>query len=100
MFKGLHEACGSNPIGLDSRPLADFRVPNGHLRNRTECPEGLRKFWMGHADERMSDLYDKINEDVEFRRIWAGECGFGFELSSVVPNIPKMKEKDEAKKSA
>jgi len=55
---------------------------------------------MGHADERMSDLYDKINEDVEFRRIWAGECGFGFELSSVVPNIPKMKEKDEAKTSA
>jgi hypothetical protein len=44
---------------------------------------------MGHADESMSDLYDKINEDVEFRRIWAEKCGFGFELPSVVPNVPK-----------
>lgn len=65
------------------------RFRNTHLRNRTECPEGLRKFWMGHADENMSDLYDKIKEDLEFRRIWAEKCGLGFELSSVVPNVPK-----------
>jgi integrase len=65
------------------------RFRNTHLRNRTECPEGLRKFWMGHADESMSDLYDKIKEDVEFRRKWAEKCGFGFKLPSVVPNVPK-----------
>jgi integrase len=76
------------------------RFRNTHLRNRTECPEGLRKFWMGHADESMSDRYDKIKEDVEFRRKWAEKCGFGFELSSVVPNVPKMEEKDEARKAA
>src|ERR1039457_1470107 len=76
------------------------RFRNTHLRNRTECPEGLRKFWMGHADESMSDLYDKIKEDVEFRRKWAEKCGFGFKLPSVVPNVPKMEEKDEAKKTA
>ena len=28
----------------------------------------------------MSDLYDKIKEDVAFRRKWAERCGFGFEL--------------------
>jgi len=55
---------------------------------------------MGHADESMSDLYDKIKEDVEFRRILAEKCRFGFELSSVVPNVPKMKEKDGAKRAA
>ena len=55
---------------------------------------------MGHADESMSDLYDKIKEDVEFRSKWAEKCGFGFELSSVVPNVPKMEEKDEARKAA
>ena len=69
-----------------------------HLRNRTEIPEGLRKYWMGHPDESLSDLYDKISEDVEFRRKWAEKCGFGFELSSVVPNVPKMLEKDAAKR--
>jgi len=31
---------------------------------------------MGHADENMSDLYDKIKEDVEFRSKWAEKCGF------------------------
>ncbi len=76
------------------------RFRNTHLRNRTECPEGLRKFWMGHADESMSDLYDKIKEDVEFRRKWAEKCGFGFKLPSVVPNVPKIEEKDEARKAA
>jgi hypothetical protein len=26
----------------------------------------------------MSDLYDKIKEDVAFHRKWAERCGFGF----------------------
>jgi hypothetical protein len=76
------------PGRLGLRPAArrnNFIV----LRNRTECPEGLRKYWMEHADKSSSYLYDKIEEDVEFRGIWADKCGFGFELSSVVPNIPK-----------
>jgi hypothetical protein len=55
---------------------------------------------MGHADESMSDLYDKIKEDVEFRRIWAEKCGFGFELPSVVPNAPKIEENNGAEKAA
>jgi len=37
----------------------------------------------------MSNLYDKIKEDVQFRKMWAEKCGFGFELPSVVPNVPK-----------
>ena len=44
------------------------RFRNTHLRVRTECPEGLQKYWMGDADESMIDLYDQIKEDVEFRR--------------------------------
>jgi hypothetical protein len=39
---------------------------------------------MGHAGESMSDLYDKIKEDVAFRKKWAEQGGFGFALSSVV----------------
>lgn len=56
------------------------RFRNTYLRNRTSCPEGLYKFWMGHADEDMSDHYDKVKEDLEFRRDWAEKCGFGFGL--------------------
>src|SRR5882762_11255766 len=72
---------------------------NTYLRNYTECPEGLYKYWMGHAGKDMSDLYDKIKEDVAFRRKWAGRCGFGFDLPSVVPNVPKTAEKAEAEKA-
>lgn len=76
------------------------RFRNTYLRNYTECPEGLYKYWMGHAGEDMSDLYDKIKEDVAFRRKWAERCGFGFELPSVVPNVPKIAEKAETAKAA
>ena len=41
-------------------------------RRRESCNSG-----MGHAGEDMSDLYDKINEDVAFQRS-GGRGGFGF----------------------
>jgi integrase len=76
------------------------RFRNTYLRNYTECPEGLYKYWMGHAGKDMSDLYDKIKEDLRFRRQWAERCGFGFELPSVVPNVPKTASKTEAGQAA
>ena len=76
------------------------RFRNTHLKNRTECPKGLYDYWLGHAGKDMSDLYDKINEDVQFRRMWAEKSGFGFELPSVVPNVPRIAEKTEAAKAA
>jgi hypothetical protein len=48
----------------------------------------------------MSDLYDKIREDVPFRKMWAEKSGFGFELPSVVPNVPKIAETTEDQKAA
>jgi integrase len=76
------------------------RFRNTYLRNYTECPEGLYKYWMGHAGRDMSDLYDKVKEDVEFRRKWAERCGFGFELPAVVPNVPKIAHKSLSPKAA
>jgi hypothetical protein len=55
---------------------------------------------MAHAGNSMDDLYDKIKEDVQFRKMWAEKCGFGFELPSVVPNVPKIAEKTETQKAA
>jgi integrase len=74
------------------------RFRNTFLRNRTGCPKGLRKFWLGHAAADMSDLYDKIKEDLPYRKEWAGKAGFGFELPSVVPTVPRIELKDEATK--
>jgi integrase len=76
------------------------RFRNTYLRNKTGCPEGLRNYWMGHAGNTMDDLYDKIKEDVEFRKEWAEKSGCGFELPAVVPNVPKTEPKAEAAKAA
>jgi hypothetical protein len=51
---------------------------------------------MGHAEQDMGDLYDKIKNDVEFRKEVAEKAGFGFKLPSkkavVGPNGPKRTE--------
>jgi integrase len=76
------------------------RFRNTFLRNKTQCPDGLRNYWMGHAGNSMDDLYDKIKEDVQFRKLWAEKSGFGFELLSVVPNVPKNAAKTDLAKAA
>jgi hypothetical protein len=45
---------------------------------------------MGHADESIGDLCDKVKEDVVFRKEWAERCKLGFNLPSVVLSTPKM----------
>jgi integrase len=97
LHKALKELGYVNPFtGTHKAGNHAFRrFRNTYLRNYAECPEGLYKYWMGHAGKDMSDLYDKIKEDVVFRRKWAERCGFGFELPSVVPSVPKCTEKTE-----
>jgi integrase len=87
---GTHEA-GNHAFG---------RFRNSYLRSYTECTEGVRNFWMGHSDETMGDLDDKIKEDAAFRKMWAEKCGFGFELPSVVPMVPKKDGKAATEKAA
>ena len=102
LHKALEELKYVNPYtGTHKAGNHAFRrYRNTYLRNYTECPAGLYKYWMGHAGEDMSDLYDKIKEDVAFRRKWAERCGFGFELPPVVPNVPKTAQKTEAAEAA
>jgi integrase len=76
------------------------RFRNTYLKNYTECPKGLYDYWLGHAGKDMADLYDKIKEDVPFRKMWAEKSGFGFELPSVVPNVPRIAQKTEAARAA
>ena len=65
------------------------RFRNTYMRNHTSTPEGLYKFWMGHAGEDedgnagrndMSDLYDMVRRNLEFRKEVAEKAGLGFEL--------------------
>jgi hypothetical protein len=49
---------------------------------KERSPEDLIRFWLGHADESVTDGYSKVKEDVAFRRHCAESVGLGFELSA------------------
>jgi integrase len=70
------------------------RFRDTYLKNYTSTPLGLIKYWLGWAEEDMSGVYDKIRQDVEFRKEVAEKAGLGFELPVekplVGPNGPKI----------
>jgi len=105
LHSALKELGFINPMtGTHSAGFHAFRrFRNTFLRNRANCPPGLRKYWLGWGgdegigdhngpgeDDPMGDLYDAIGEDEALRREWAERCGFGFELPSVVPVVPTI----------
>jgi len=57
-----------------------------HLRKQ-RVPEDLLRFWVGHADQSVTDGYSKVKEDVEFRRFTAEEAGLGFHMPTVAPKL-------------
>jgi integrase len=71
-------------MGISKRGFHAFRrFRNTFLRNSL-CPDGLLKFWMGHAGKDMSDRYDRVRENVELRRDFAKKVGVGFELPTAI----------------
>lgn len=54
-----------------------FRKTHLQMQN---VPDGLTRFWMGHADKDVADRYVKIGANIEARKEWAVKAGLGFEL--------------------
>jgi integrase len=53
---------------------------------RKQCaPEDLIRFWLGHANKTVTDVYSKLKEDVVFRKKVAEQVGIGFELPNKKP---------------
>jgi integrase len=80
-------------LEISKRGFHSFRrFRNTHLRNSI-CPDGLLKFWMGHASKDMSDRYDRVRDDVVFRTEVARRMGTGFEIpKALTPKAPKTKK--------
>lgn len=49
------------------------------------APEDLIRFWLGHANKRVTDVYCKLREDVTFRKEVAQRVAIGFELPDGKP---------------
>ena len=49
---------------------------------RKQCaPEDLIRFWLGHANKSVTDVYSKLKEDLVFRKQVVEQVGIGFEIS-------------------
>lgn len=81
----------SNVLRLSLHPLLKrLQQPNSGAHafrrfratwlRKQHAPEDLIRFWLGHANKSVTDLYSKLREDVAFRKKVAEEVGIGFEL--------------------
>jgi len=68
------------------------RFRTTHLRKQ-RAPEGLVQFWLGHAGKSTTDSYDRVREDVEYRKEVARSAGLGFTIPAVVVQTVQRNEK-------
>lgn len=76
-----------------------MRVDQGgaHVFRRS-CATWLRKqktirVWLGHDQTSVTDLYVNLDKDMVWRKKEAEGVGVGFTLpTSVIPNVPKIRE--------
>lgn len=90
--RGLHPAL--KKLGQPKAGFHAFRRFRTTWLRKNRTPEDLIRFWLGHADQTVTDGYSKLREDVEYRKEVATEVGFGFEIPApepfVVPNVPSF----------
>lgn len=73
-------------MGLDAPAMgwhAFRRYRNTWLR-RKRCQEDIKNFWMGHKPKTMSELYSRMDEELELRLAEAEQVGVGFDVPAYV----------------
>jgi integrase len=90
--RGLHPAL--KKLGQPKAGFHAFRRFRTTWLRKNRTPEDLIRFWLGHADETVTDGYSKLREDVQYRKEVADKIGLGFEISpqtpDVIPNVPSL----------
>ena len=64
-----------------------FRRFRATWLRKQHAPEDLIRFWLGHANKSVTDVYSKLKEDVAFRKQVAEQVGIGFELPAEKPEV-------------
>jgi integrase len=80
-------------MGLDERGLGwhGFRRFRKTWLRGKRVQEDINNFWMGHKPKTMSELYSRLDEELELRLVEAEAMGVGFN----VPIAPKCSETSE-----
>ena len=85
------KAMGLNERGLGWHGFRRFRKT--WLRGK-RVQEDINNFWMGHRPTTMSELYSRLDEELELRLAEAETMGVGFEVP-IAPNAPRNSEELE-----
>ena len=65
------------------------------------CQEDINDFWMGHKPKTMSELYSRMDEELELRLQEAETVGVGFEIPAhVAPKCSKFSVDSEVEVAA
>jgi hypothetical protein len=61
-----------------------FRRYRLTLLGKSDCPDVLKHFWSGHAPKHVSERYEKLHGEREYRLQWAERIGLGFKIPASV----------------
>ena len=71
------------------------RIRKTWLRGK-RCQEDINNFWMGHKPKTMSELYSRMDEELDQRLIEAQTVGVGFNIpANVAPKCSKISVKED-----
>ena len=88
------QAMGIDEKGMGFHAFRRFRKT--WLRGE-RCQEDINNFWMGHQPETMSELYSRMEFELDRRLDEAERVGVGFTVPSieVAPSAPRISEEFE-----
>jgi integrase len=66
--RSLHQLLDS--AGVEKGGFHSFRRHRLTWLRKQRAPEDLIRFWMGHADESVTDGFSKLSDDLVYRQIF------------------------------
>lgn len=85
------KAMGIDEKGMGFHAFRRFRKT--WLRGK-RCKDDINNFWRGHKPKTMSELYSRMNQELEQRHAEADLVGVGFDVPA--PNAPKFSAQTSA----
>lgn len=86
-------------LGLDGSFHSFRRFRITHLR-RQRAPEDLIRYWVGHGNTSVTDLYDRVKDDRLYRLECAQNVGLGFDIPTESPVAVLFCTQTEAQEAA
>jgi integrase len=79
-------------LGVQKAGFHSFRRFRATFLSKSQVPDALVRFWLGHANKGVTDEYIKMVDELDFRKEVADRIGMGFELpeSPIVRNVRRI----------